>query len=129
MDADQEEVVHFKARELTLLQKIAQAYWANPKSWLLDELMVEGGTLTIVRKNGDRFEAPLCDVEATFAVDNYDRREVNVCCGAKKTRFKEIPGMLSEEEWDALIAMLNPRKSGLGKVNDALRTMKDKLGG
>jgi uncharacterized circularly permuted ATP-grasp superfamily protein len=104
-----------------------QVYWMSPASWLLDEFTVTDSMLTIVRKNGDRFEAPLSQIEATFAVDNYDRREINIRYGEKKTRFKEIPGMLSEEEWDEIIAVLNPRKSGLGKLNDMLRGIKKVL--
>jgi len=96
----------FKTREASSLQKLY--YWPIPPSWLLDEFRIEGGKLTVVRKNGDRFEAQLTDVEATLAVDGFDRREINIRCGEKRTRFKKIPGMLSNEEWNAIIAVLSP---------------------
>ena len=114
-----------KTQELNFLQKLLQMYWVNPASWLLDEISVRDGTLVIVRKDGDRFEAPLESVEATFAFDNYDRREINVHAGERTTRFKEIPGMLSEEEWDAVIAALKPSKSALGELADTMRETKE----
>ena len=117
----------YKTREPSFFMKLMQVYWANPASWLLDEIKIADGTLTLVRKNGDRFDARLCDIGATYAVDRYERREVNIRCGEKKTRFKEIPGMLSEEEWNEIIAALNPRKSGLGKLIDALGAVGDVL--
>ncbi len=113
--------IALKTQELNFLQKLLQMYWVNPASWLLDEFSLRDGNLVIVRKNGDRFEAPLDSVEATFAVDNYDRREISVQAGEKTTRFKEIPGMLSEEEWNAIIAALKPSKSALGELTDVMR--------
>lgn len=115
----------FKTQELDFLQKLLQVYWVNPASWILDEFSIRDGTLVIVRKDGNRFEAPLASVEATFAVDNYDRREINVTAGDNTTRFKEIPGMLSEEEWDAIIAALKPSKSALGELTDSMREIKE----
>jgi hypothetical protein len=121
--------MHYKTRELNLLEKLLQVYWANPASWILDEFTIIDGTVTVTRKNGDRFDAPITAIDATFAVDNYDRREINIKCGDKKTRFKEIPGMLSEDEWNAIIDTLNPTKSGLGKLNDLLRDAKEAIKG
>ncbi len=119
--------MHYKTRDLSFFQKLCQVYWANPASWLLDEFTIANGILTVVRKNGNRFDAQLSDISASFAVDNYDRREINIRCGKKRTRFKEIPGMLSENEWNAIIAVLNPKKSSLGILNDILRGVKSVL--
>ena len=83
--------------------------------------------VTILLKNGSSFTEALSEIEASFATDNYDRREINVRGNGRKTRFKEIPGMLDEEEWEAIIAILSPKISLLGKLNNIGRAVKDEM--
>lgn len=117
--------MRLKTRDLSFLGKLTQAYWANPKSWLLDEFVIENGNVTVSRKNGSVFTAHISEINATFATDNYERREINMRSKSDKTRFKEIPGMLDDDEWNAIIAALNPSKSGIGKLTDGLRALKE----
>ena len=119
--------IRLKTRDLSFLGKLTQVYWANPKSWLLDEFVIENGIVTVARKNGEVFTAHISEISATFATDNYERREINMRSKSDKTRFKEIPGMLDDDEWNAIIAVLNPSKSGIGKLTDGLRALKGEI--
>ncbi|MDG4597735.1 MAG: serine/threonine-protein kinase [Candidatus Contendobacter sp.] len=102
--------MHYKTRELNFFQKFLQAYWFIPSSWLLDEITIANGILKVLRKKGDRFEAPLSDVQAKLDEDGRGRRVITIRCGKEKIRFIEIPNMLSEGEWNAIISALNPTK-------------------
>jgi hypothetical protein len=102
------EEIHFKTRELNFFEKFLQMYWMNPDSWLLDEFKLTGDSLTIIRKDGHVFHSRLHDTQSSYLMDKYDRREVKISNKeGGKTRFKEIPGMLSEEEWDLILIKQN----------------------
>ena len=81
-------------------------YWANPKSWRLDEFTITDDVLTFSTQNGKRISAPLEELSIKEQTDKYDRREVYVKHCNEKLHFKEIPGMLEEKEWDAIFEVL-----------------------
>jgi hypothetical protein len=108
---------HFKTRELSLWQKVLQVYWMNPNSWLLDEFILDNDNLTIIRKNKTVFKAKLPTITTTYFTDNFARREYRIVDNkGNKVRFKEIPDMLTLDEWIQITILLNASESKLSKV-------------
>lgn len=108
---------YFKTKELTFGQKLLQLYWFNPKSWLLDEMTIEGDNLTIIRKDGHVFHGKCSEIQASYTIDRYYRKEFKIKDAAgNKTRFKEIPDMLSLEQWITILVTLNAQESKLSKL-------------
>lgn len=128
--ADPEEIVKehvsldFTTHEPTFLQKLAQVYWFNPKSWLLKRFQVEGTHINIETLNGNSLSALVNECQFRYSKDQYDRHEITVKSGSQKIHFKEIPYMLEDEEWDAIVDFcLNAEDSGkstVGKLNSIL---------
>ncbi|MGB0931271.1 MAG: hypothetical protein ACPGVB_10870 [Chitinophagales bacterium] len=121
--------LHFKTRELTFLEKLLQAYWMNPKSWLLEEFILKNGKLTITRKDGNQFSADLNETSAFYLVDKFDRREITIeCSDGAKTRFKEIPWMLEDEDWNKIVEVLDAEELAMSEalrgVNDIIEDVK-----
>lgn len=116
--------VSFKTHEPTFFQKLLQVYWFNPKKWLLDEFTIKDGVLTVATKNGNRLSVPVEVVEVGYATDKYERKQFTLKHDNKKLSFNEMPGMLSDEEWEELLKVLEsfPKYglSTMGKVNKAL---------
>lgn len=107
----------YKTRELKWWEKLLQAYWANPKSWILEDFTIEDDVVTIRVKNGNMISAPIEELKIRTQTDKYDRRECYVQHGDKKLHFKEITWMLTDEEWDELFAILDTvPDSGLTKA-------------
>lgn len=110
----------YETKELSLFQKLLQVYWANPKSWLLNRLSVKDGNIEVVLKNGKVFKSPLSELKVRKQVDQYDRKEVYLSYKIEKIHFKEIPGMLTEEEWTQIFDILDAVKDSdislLGKM-------------
>ncbi|WP_300812859.1 hypothetical protein [uncultured Bacteroides sp.] len=110
----------YETKELSLFQKLLQVYWANPKSWLLNRLSVKDGNIEVVLKNGKVFKSPLSELKVRKQVDQYDRKEVYLSYKNEKIHFKEIPGMLTEEEWTQIFDILDAVKDSdislLGKM-------------
>lgn len=117
MDNSSDNHLLFKTKELSFLQKLLQAYWANPKSWLLDSLEVNNDTITIKRKNGQANKIIVGEYSTTFLLDKYDRREFKITTkDGTKIRFKEIPGMLEEFEWESIVEILEATESNFSKI-------------
>lgn len=121
--------VNYKTKELSFLEKFLQAYWFNPKSWLLDEFRFENDILFIKCRNGNTMEAPLSEIDASYAVDNYDRHEFYLKHNGKKLHFKEIPWMLEDDEWEMIKSILKPYLNGIGKLNNSLRKIQKEIRG
>ena len=97
----------YKTSELSFFQKLAQVYWFNPKSWLLDEFIIDGDTITIRTKAGKELKGKLRELRIRVQADKYERREVFIQKDKEKSHFKEIPWMLTDEEWDEIFEVLN----------------------
>ena len=97
----------FKTHEPSEYEKTLQMYWMNPKSWLLDEFKLENGVLTVSTLKGNRLLAPVGELKIRIQTDKYDRKEVYLRHEEEKLHFKEMPGMLSEEEWERLFGVLD----------------------
>ena len=93
----------FTTHEPTFLQKLAQVYWFNPKSWLLKRFQVDGEQIHIETMNGNILSASVNECVFRYQKDNYDRHEITVKSGNQKLHFKEIPYMLSDDEWEAIV--------------------------
>ena len=97
----------FKTHEPNDWEKMLQVYDVNPKRWLLDEFKVENGVLTVSNLKGIVLTAPIDELKIRIQSDNYERREVFVRHNKEKLTFKEMPGMLTEDEWRELFDILN----------------------
>ncbi len=98
--------LHFITHEPSFLNKLLQVYWVNPKSWLLKEFKYEDGILYISVMNGNELTAPIEECSFRYQKDKYDRMEIYVKSGEKKLHFKEIPGMLKDEDWETIMNFL-----------------------
>lgn len=112
----------FNTHEPTIWEKILQIYWVNPKRWLLDEFKLEDGVLTLSTLKGNRLVAPIEELKIRIQKDKFERREVIVKHKDEKLLFKEIPGMMSQEEWDKLFLVM-------ASFPDTGRTAADKVVG
>lgn len=118
----------FQTVELNFLEKLMQVYWVNPKSWLLESLEVNSNKIKIIRKSGKIDEISAGDYKASFSKDNYDRREIKLfTTDGRKIHFKEMPGMLSEVEWDTIIEILGASESTFSKVIHSTREIMEEL--
>jgi len=111
----------YQTQELSFIQKMMQVYWANPKSWLLEEIRFEKGEIAVIRKNGAVFTSLLSNITAVYSTDNYSRREITIISDSDKTRFKEIPGMLTDNEWQEIVNILEPKISKMGMFIEVMR--------
>ena len=116
--------IHFVTHEPSFLQKLLQVYWVNPKSWLLKELLVEDGNISITVMNGKSIKAPIKDCIFKYQFDKYDRMEIYVYFNEDKIHFKEMLGMLKSEEWQEIRSFIKKeckaKKTGLGIISDIL---------
>jgi hypothetical protein len=118
---------HFKTRELSLWQKTLQVYWANPKSWLLDEFILDDDDLTIICKNKRVFKTKISAITTTYFVDDFARREYRIVDNrGNKTHFKEITDMLSLEEWVQITILLNASEAKYSKIIHWIRSLMGK---
>src|SRR5690554_415102 len=118
--------VSLKTVELNFLQKLLQVYWVNPKRWLLDEFILEDGILTVKTKDGKMIKSSLSNITSKYSTDNYGRHEVRLKDeNNNKLNFKEIPWMLSDEDWELVLAILSPEKSTTHKVVSVMRKILD----
>lgn len=98
--------VTFKARELTVWQKIAQFTVNIPKGRMLEEFTFDGQNVTVKTQKGKTFTAPLAETKVRIQEDQYERKEFFLSHGADKVAIKEIGYMLADEEWDKLKEIL-----------------------
>lgn len=98
--------VFFKTHEPSEYEKTLQMYWMNPKSWLLDEFKLGNGVLSVSTMKGNRLSAPVEELKIRIQTDNYGRKEVYLRHEDEKLHFKEMPGMLLDEEWEDLFKVL-----------------------
>lgn len=117
--------VHFKTVNPKWWQKLLQMYWFNPKSWLLDELEITNNVITVSVKNGQTLSCPLDQLKVRLQEDKYGRKESYLSCGEEKIHFKEVPFMLSDNEWESLFEKLlsldDVGETKLNKVNLLLK--------
>ena len=97
----------YKTHEPSFLKKLMQVYWVNPKSWLLDEFCINDEVLTIKTLAGKVISAPISELKIRVQTDKYERREVSITHEKAKLHFKEIDGMLDDEEWEEIFSILN----------------------
>ena len=120
---------HFITHEPNFLNKLLQVYWFNPKSWLLKEFKYEDGILSISVLNGNELTAPIEKCTFKYQKDKYDRMEIYVYSGERKLHFKEIPGMLDDDEWDIIKKFLQYtgqlQLSEIGKLNQVMSIISD----
>lgn len=123
--------LHYVTHEPNFWQKLFQVYWVNPKSWLLKELTVDDGNITISLLNGNSLSAPIEECSFKFQIDKYDRMEIYVKHENRKIHFKEMPGMLEDEQWDDIKAFIqdscNAKTTTLGKITKAMEKIKEIL--
>ena len=113
-----------KTHEPTTLQKIMQVYWFIPKKNLLDEFVIKEGVLTVTTLGGNSLSSPIDEIDVGYAIDNYERKQYTLKHNDEKLSFNEMPGMLSDDEWNEIMKTLEsfPQYglSKIGKANKAL---------
>lgn len=97
----------YKTHEPTFMKKLLQVYWVNPKSWRLDEFVINDEILTFKTQDGKELTAPITELSIKVQTDKYDRKEVFVKHDKQKLHFKEIDGMLKDEEWEEIFNILD----------------------
>ena len=116
--------LHYVTHKPDFFQKLMQVYWFNPKSWLLKELTVKNGVITVSNLKGQQLSAPVVDCFFSYQVDKFGRWEIYVNHGNEKFHFKEMPGMLEDSEWEAIKSFLTDYcildKTALGQFTDVL---------
>ncbi len=129
---DETTCINLETHEPSLLNKIMQVYWALPKSWRLNEFRVEQGMVYISTMNGKCISASISDCEFTYQSDKYERMEYQVKAGDRKLHFKELPGMLEDEEWELIkkfiLGSCNAQLSKIGKLVNVLKSINKLLG-
>ena len=98
--------------------------WYIPKRWLLDEFCIRDGVIIITTKNGNRLSAPINEIEVNYTNSSDGNKMFTFEYNNKKLSFKEIPGMLSDENWEGLEKILeslpNYGLSTMGAINKVL---------
>lgn len=120
-------VKYYKTKDLNWWQKLFQAYWVMPNSWLLDEFIFDGKKVIIKIRNGKEISANIEDLEANYSVDKYYRREFKIKTKSEKIRFKEIPYMLKEEQWDEICEILNAEETVFSKLTHTISDSVDDI--
>lgn len=113
-----------KTHEPTTLQKIMQVYWFIPKKNLLDEFVIKEGVLTVTTLGGNSLSSPIDEIDVGYAVDNYERKQYTLKHNDEKLSFNEMPGMLSDDEWNEIMKTLESfPKYGLSKIGKANKAL------
>lgn len=117
----------FKTRNPAWWQKLMEMYWVNPKSWRLDEFILDNNQLTIKVQNGKMISGPIAEMKLRYQIDKFDRMEYFFTFGSQKLHFKEINYMLTTEEWQQIREILNRikdrKKTKLGNFTDVLQSV------
>lgn len=122
--------MEYYTHEPSTFTKILQLYWITPKRARLKHFKVENGVITIECMNGNSLQAPIQECKFT-CVENEYRHSVEIKHGVQKVRFQDIPGMLSDEEWEMIVDFCsNADKSShiglktLGTIRNIVRELK-----
>ena len=110
------EVIFFKTHVPDYIEKDFSMHTVNPQKWLLDEFRLENGILTISTLDGNMISGPVDEMKIRIQTDDYSGRVANVWYGKHKLKFKEMSGLLSDEEWSALFGTM----SGFPNVGEAV---------
>ena len=110
-------VVRYESKPVSFLLMLGQATIFIPKRWRLCTFCLSGNEVTLSSCTGKTFSAPIDQISASFAPDNYERKFVTVRRGEAVFRYQEIVGQLEKEEWDHISSLLKAEISGLGKFN------------
>lgn len=125
------QTVKFKAKELTVWQKIAQFTINIPKARMIEEFAFDGQNVTVKTKKGKTFTAPLTDTKVRIQEDQYNRKEFFLYHGEDKVIIKEVGWMLTDEEWDKVKEILesapNTGETNMSKATKVLEKVKDTL--
>lgn len=116
----QARIFFYKTHDPSSSQKQSEMYGTIDKNWLLDEFKLENGVLAVSTLDGRRLSAPVEELTIRFQTDTSNRREVYITHGDNQVHFIEIPGMLSNGEWNTLFSIL----SGFPNTGE---TVKEKL--
>ena len=123
----------FKTHDPTWFQKIMVVYGFTPKGWRLDEFSTDGKNLTISTRAGNRLTAPIDELSYSYQVNQYDWHEVYIAHGEERIHFREVPYMLSEEEWEEIFSILdtipNAHEKSISKVIRVLESIRGILKG
>lgn len=116
--------MEYYTHEPSTFTKILQVYWITPKSSRLKHFKVENEAITIECMNGSSLVAQIEDCEFT-CVENEYRHSVEIKHGGQKIRFQDIPGMLSDEEWQEIIAFCSSKDKSNHTILKALKKIKE----
>jgi len=110
--------IFIKTKDVKWWEKILQLYWLN-KRVILDEFALKDGILTVKCKNGKSIHSPLKEITSTYSIDtkNGDRMIITIKTQAGQSiTIGEFTWFLSEEEWEQIVEILQPKETGLSKT-------------
>jgi hypothetical protein len=123
----------YRTKSLTLVERLMYVSFIQLPYFKLDTLVFDGDHITVIKKKGKVFEAPLS--ESFFKIEGREEQDyyyLKLMSGNKMTRVLRINPMLSEQEWNEIVYQLRKfgheiLKSGIEKALDWMTDNKDNL--
>ena len=120
----------YTVKPLSLFEKFGYLRFLNPPHVKLEKITIEGDQITVEKKKGKVFTAPLSEMYFKVEKNKKSLAYIKFMMEDRMTRFMQIDEELSEEEWAEIINHLRKfsnetTKSLVEKANDWLDKNKD----
>lgn len=120
----------YTVKPLSLFEKFGYLRFLNPPHVKLEKIAIEGDQITVEKKKGKVFTAPLSEMYFKVEKNKKSLAYIKFMMEDRMTRFMQIDEELSEEEWAEIINHLRKfsnetTKSLVEKANDWLDKNKD----
>lgn len=122
----------YQTHPLSFIQKMMYVVtFLLPPQVKLDKLEIDGDKITVIKKKGKVFSAPISDLYFKIE-ESKEYYYIKMMHGDQMTRILRINPMLSEEEWDEIVCHLRKfsheiGKDGAEKLMNAVSKIQDVL--
>jgi hypothetical protein len=114
-----------KGKELSWWKKVMLIY-PLLKYLMLKEFSLKDGILTVSTQSNKSIQAPLMDVKSTYDVDKNDQMTIRIKTSeGRSIRIKESSWITSEEEWEQIMGILQPKETMFSKTLGFLNKILD----